>query len=136
MRKNIKLLTITFVLAMQSLTTWSGTTSVCPVFLYYRQTPLLGGNPKPSKAPANLDIPLNVTLNEEDKLLCLSSQLECNYCYYIYNESDNLVSSGILDFINCNNHIINLSFCDNGTYTLVVIYNGHAFSGSFAIYSD
>ena len=118
MRKKIKLLAIMFAFTMQSVTMWSATTSMYPISLSYRQGPLLGNNPKPSKAPAHFCIAL----------------AEGEFTYNIYNETGNLISEGILN-CNCNDsQTIDLGFYYSGTYYIVVTYNGHAFGGAFEIY--
>lgn len=134
MRKNIKLLAIMFAFTMQSVTMWSATTSMYPVSLSYRQGPLLGNNPKPSKAPAHYNIPISVVLDEDSQQLLVTALAEGEYTYNIYNETGNLISEGILN-CNCNDsQTIDLGFYYSGTYYIVVTYNGHAFGGAFEIY--
>ena len=134
MRKNIKLLAIMFAFAMQSVTMWSATTSMYPVSLSYRQGPLLGNNPKPSKAPAHFCIPLSVVLDEDSQQLLVTALAEGEFTYNIYNETGNLISEGILN-CNCNDsQNIDLGLYYSGVYYLVVTYNGHTFGGSFEIY--
>lgn len=134
MRKNIKLLAIMFAFTMQSVTMWSATTSMYPVSLSYRQGPLLGNNPKPSKAPAHYNIPISVVLDEDSQQLLVTALAEGEFTYNIYNETGNLISEGILN-CNCNDsQTIDLGFYYSGTYYIVVTYNGHAFGGAFEIY--
>lgn len=134
MRKNIKLLAIMFAFTMQSVTMWSATTSMYPVSLSYRQGPLLGNNPKPSKAPAHYNIPISVVLDEDSQQLLVTALAEGEFTYNIYNETGNLISEGILN-CNCNDsQTIDLGFYYSGTYYIVVTYNGHAFGGAFEIF--
>ena len=111
MRKNIKLLAIMFAFAMQSMTMWSATTSMYPVSLYHRPTGWTGANPKPSKAPANYTIPLSVFLDDENQQLLVTALAEGEYTYYIYNESNEIVSQGVLNCSNNGSYGINLRFC-------------------------
>lgn len=134
MRKKIKLLAIMFAFTMQSVTMWSATTSMYPVSLSYRQGPLLGNNPKPSKAPAHYNIPISVVLDEDSQQLLVTALAEGEFTYNIYNETGNLISEGILN-CNCNDsQTIDLGFYYSGTYYIVVTYNGHAFGGAFEIF--
>lgn len=133
MRKNIKFLAIMFAFAMQSVTMWSATTSMYPVSLSYQQGPLLGNNPKPSKAPAHYSIPLSVSFNAESHQLVIQDSSGEVYTYYILNENEEVVSQGILDFSSADNHIIDLWSNLSGIYTLVVVHDGHTFCGTFDI---
>lgn len=134
MRKNIKLLAITFAFAMQSMTMWAATTSVYPVSLYYQQGPLLGNNPKPTKAPAHFSIPLSIVLDEESQQLLVTALADGEFTYYIYNESDEIVSQGVLICSNNSCYSINLGFFSFGTYYIAVTYNEHTYGGTFDIY--
>lgn len=134
MRKNIKLLAIIFALAMQSVTMWAATTSMEPVYLSYRHEPVLGDNPKPSKAPVNYTIPLSVILDEENQQLLVTALAEGQFTYYIYNEGNEVITQGILNCCNNGEYTIDLGLCYNGEYELVVIYNNHVFRGTFEIY--
>ena len=133
MRKNIKLLAIMFAFAMQSMTMWSTTTSMYPVSLYHRPTGWTGANPKPSKAPANYTIPLSVILDEENQQLLVTALTEGQFTYYIYNESDEVITQGILNCCNNGEYTMDLGLCCSGEYELVVIYNDHVFRGTFEI---
>lgn len=122
MRKKIKLLAIMFAFTMQSVTMWSATTSMYPVSLSYRQGPLLGNNPKPSKAPAHYNIPISVVLDEDSQQLLVTALAEGEFTYNIYNETGNLISEGILN-CNCNDsQTIDLGLYYSGVYYLVVTY--------------
>lgn len=134
MRKNIKLLAIMFAFAMQSMTMWSATTSMYPVSLYHRPTGWTGDNPKPSKAPANYTIPLSVILDEENQQLLVTAFAEGQFTYYIYNESGDIVSQGVLNCNNNGSYVINLGLCSYGTYTIAVTYNEHTYIGTFEIF--
>ena len=134
MRKNIKLLAIMFAFTMQSATMWSATTSMYPVSLSYRQGPLLGNNPKPSKAPAHYNIPISVVLDEESQQLLVTALADGEFTYYIYNERDEIVSQGVLICSNNGCYSINLGFFSFGTYYIAVTYNEHTYGGTFDIY--
>ena len=133
MRKNIKLLAIMFAFAMQSMTMWSATTSMYPVSLYHRPTGWTGANPKPSKAPANYTIPLSVFLDDENQQLLVTALAEGEYTYYIYNESNEIVSQGVLNCSNNGSYVIYLRFCSYGTYNIEVSYNEHVYEGTFIL---
>lgn len=131
MRKNIKLLAIMFAFTMQSITMWSATTSLYPVSLSYRQEPVLGDNPKPSKAPAHYNIPLSVVFDDDNQQLLVTALAEGGFTYYIYNEGNEIIAQGVLNCSNNDEYTIELALCYSGEYELVVIYNGHVFSGTF-----
>lgn len=133
MRKNVKLLAIMFAFAMQSVTMWSATTSMYPVSLSYRQGPLVGNNPKPSKAPAHFCIPLSVVLDEDSQQLLVTALAEGEFTYNIYNESNEIVSQGVLNCSNNGSYGINLRFCSYGTYNIEVSYNEHVYEGTFIL---
>lgn len=134
MRKNIKLLAIMFAFAMQSMTMWSATSSMYPVTLSYRQGPLLGSNSKPTKAPAHYSIPLNVVLDDDNQQLLVTALAEGEFTYYIYNESNEVITQGTLNCCNNGEYTIDFTLCCSGEYELVVIYNDHVFRGTFEIY--
>lgn len=134
MRKNIRLLAIMFAFTMQSLTLWAATTSIQPVSLYYTSTGRLGNNPKPSKAPAHYSIPFSVILDDDNQQLLATALAEGEFTYYVYNESDEIISQGILNCSNNGSYVINLGFCSYGTYRITVTYNEHTYVGMFEIY--
>lgn len=134
MRKNIKLLAIMFAFAMQSVTIWATTTSLYPVSLSYQQGPLLGNNPKPTKAPANFSIPLSIVLDEESQQLLVTALADGEFTYYIYNESDEIVSQGALICSNNGCYSINIGFFSFGTYNIAVTCNECTYGGTFDIY--
>lgn len=70
-------------IAMQSLTLWAATASIQPVSLYYSSTGRLGYNPKPSKAPAQYNIPLSVVLDEDSQQLLITTLVDGDFTYYI-----------------------------------------------------
>lgn len=133
MRINIKLLAIIFALTLQSVTMWSATTSVYPVSLSYRQGPLLGSNPKPTKAPAHYRIPLIVVFDDDIQQLLVTALAEGEFAYYIYNESEEVITQGVLACSNNGYYNIDLGFCAYGTYSLVVSYNNHTYVGKFEV---
>lgn len=134
MRKIINFLAITFAFAMQSITMYSATTSMYPVSLSYQQGPLLGNNPKPSKAPARFYIPLSVIFDNNNKQLLVTILAEGELIYSIYNENDYLISEGVLNNNNNDYQTIDLGLYYSGVYYLVITYNGQVFSGAFEIY--
>ncbi len=118
---------------MQSLNVWSATNSVSPVYLYYKHTPKLDGTPKPSKAPANYNLALSVSLDENCQQLVMQDQTGQQYTYYIYNENEEIISQGNLDFANTDNLVVNLWPYQSGIYTLIIVYNGYTFCGTFEL---
>lgn len=133
MRRKIKLLAILFAFTMQSVTMWSATTSTYPVYLSYRQGPLIGNNPKTSKAPAKFIISLSVFFDEESQQLVMQDSFGEVYTYYILNNNEEVVSQGMLDFNSAEEHIVDLWGNLSGLYTLVVVHNGRTFCGTFSI---
>ena len=133
MNLKIKLLAIMFVFALQSIAMWSATTSLCPVTLQCQQKPLLGNSHRPTKVPANYSIPLTVYYDEDSKQLLVTSFVEGEYPYFIYNDSKDLISQDILYTNGNNNYCIKLDSCDKGSYNFVVVYNGCVFMGTFVI---
>lgn len=134
MRKNIKLLAIMFAFAMQGVTMWAATTYIHPVLLYYVSTGKLGNNHKPTKAPARNAIPLSIVLDEESQQLLVTALADGEFTYYIYNESEEVVSQGVLICSNNGCYSINLVFFSYGTYNIAVTYNEHTYGGTFEIY--
>lgn len=131
MKKKICFLAILFAFVMQSTSVWSNTFSIVPVYLYYKHTPKLDGNPKPSKSPTNYYLSLSVSYNAEDQQLVMQDSSGEIYTYYISNED--IVSQGILDFSSKDNHTIDLGAFLSGIYTLVIVHDGHTFCGTFNI---
>ena len=132
--KRIKLLAIMMALTIQNLTVWAATTSDNPVDLTYRPAPMLGNNPKPSKAPARFRIPLSASFNDESQQLLMVALDDMEYTYNIYAEDGAVVAQGAL---NCNEgsyNTVDLSLLDGGEYCIVVTYNGHNFEGIFEVY--
>lgn len=95
MTKKICFMAILFALLIQSTNMWSATQSVSPVYLYYKHTPKLDGNPKPSKSPANYNLSLNVSFNAESQQLVMEDSSDEVYTYYILNGNEEVVSQGI-----------------------------------------
>ncbi len=138
MRKNIKLWAIIFAFTLQSGTMWSATTSMHPVSLHCQQgpllgSPLLGSNPKPTKAPAKYSIPLSMFFDDENLQLLVTALGEVEITYYVYNASDEVVSQGVLNCTTNDNYTIELGLCSSGTYSVAVTYNGSVFKGTFEI---
>lgn len=133
MTKKICFMAILFAFVMQSVSVWSATQSVTPVYLYYTNTPKLDGMLKPTKAPANFSLSLSVSLNSENQQLIMQDSSGEVYTYYILNDNEEVVSQGILDFSSTDNHIVDLWSYPSGIYTVVVVHNGHDFSGEFEI---
>lgn len=103
------------------------------VNLYYRHTPKLDGNMKPSKAPANFHLTLNVSLSADSHQLIMQDSFNEVYTYYIYNENEDVVAQGVLDFGSSDIFIVDLWNYPCGPYVLVVVHNGYTFCGSFEI---
>lgn len=134
MTKKIEFLAVLLAFVMQSMTMWSATLDVSPVYLfYYRNTPKLDGNPKPSKAPANNNLSLSIFFEEDNRLLIIYAPLGTTYNYYICDENEEIISQGTLDFCSSDNLIVDLGACQSGTYNLFVVYNGCTYSGIFKI---
>jgi len=136
MKKSIKLFTIMIALAMQSLTMWATTTSLFPVSLHYRQGPLLGNNPKPTKAPAKFSIPLSIAFDDESQQLQVVAFADIEFTYTIFSESGEAVSQGLLQCYDNYCYSIDLNPLNNGEYNIVITYNGHNFEGCFEIYNQ
>lgn len=133
MRKGIKLLAIMFAFAMQNVTMWAATTSIQPVPLHYTPTGRLGNNPKPSKAPARYSIPLSVVLEDDNQQLLVTALAEGEFTYYIYNESEEVITQGVLTCSNNGYYSINLGLCSYGTYSIVVTFNNQSYVGTFEV---
>lgn len=133
MKKKICFMAILFAFVMQSVSVWAATQSVSPVYLYYKHTPKLDGNPKPSKSPANYSLSLSVSYNAESQQLVMQDSSSEVYTYYILNENEEVVSQGMLDFSSTDNQTVNLWAYLSGTYTLVMVHDGYTFCGTFDI---
>lgn len=118
---------------MQSVCVWSATQSVSPVYLYYKNTPKLDGTQKPSKSPANHYLSLSVSINSESQQLLMQDSSGEVYTYYILNDSDDIVSQGILDFSSVENQTVNLWAYLPGLYTLVIVHDVYTYCGTFGI---
>lgn len=134
MSKRICFMAITIALVFQSMNVWSATNSLSPVYLSYRHTPKLNGTPKPSKAPVNYNLALNVFLDEDFRQLIMQDLSRQQYTYYIYDENEEIVSQGNMDFTNSSNLTINIWPYQTGIYTLFIIYGEHTYCGTFELY--
>ena len=132
--RRIKLLSIMMALTIQSLTVWAATTSDTPVDLTYRPAPMLGNNPKPSKAPARFRIPLSASFNDESQQLLMVALDDMEFSYNIYSEDGAVVAQGALNCSEGSYNNVDLNLLDGGEYCIVVTYNGHNFEGFFEIY--
>lgn len=133
MTKKIFYMAMLLAFVMQSVSVWSATQSVSPVYLYYKNTPKLDGNPKPSKSPASYNLSLSVSYNAECQQLVMQDSSGEVYTYYIINENEEVVSQGILDFISTDNYTVDLWGYLSGAYTLFIVHGGHTFCGTFDI---
>ena len=133
MTKKICFMAILLAFVMQSVSVWSATQCVSPVYLYYKHTPKLDGMPKPSKSPANYSLSLSVSYNAESQQLVMQDSSSEVYTYYILNENEEVVSQGILNFSSTNNQTVDLWAYPSGAYTLVIVHGGHTFCGTFDI---
>lgn len=133
MKNNFKLLAIMFAFAVEGTTMWAAADTSTKVPLNYKPGALLGNFPKPSRAPSKFSIPLIVELDEDNQQLKLTSQVASEYTYYIYSESGELFLQGALYCENYESYNIDLDLCQNGSYSIVFLYNGHAFIGTFDI---
>lgn len=131
MTKKIYVWAILLAFVMQSMNAWSKTSSLSPVCLYNKHTPKLDGNPKPSKAPANFVLTLSVFIDEDSQQLVMYDPLGETYAYYIYNENEEVISQGVLDFSNSEYCTVDLWTYQSGTYVITIIYNGYTYSGTF-----
>ena len=86
----------------------------------------------PKRTPAK-PLPIEVSLDEENRLLTFSDSSGNVYTYYIYDEAGNIVTQGILDFSADDTLLVNLSYVEAGTYTLNVVHNGQNYVGAFSI---
>lgn len=121
-------------LTIQSLNTWAATTSETTVGLTYRPAPMLGNNPKPSKAPARFRVPLSVSFNDESQQLLMVALDDMEFSYDIYTEDGAVVAQGALNCREGSYNNVDLSLLGEGEYSIVVTYNGHNFEGFFEIY--
>lgn len=133
MLKKICFMAIFIAFVFQSVNVWSATNSLSPVYLCYRHTPKLDGTPKPSKAPVNYTLTLNVSLDEDFRQLIMQDLSRLQYTYYICDENEEVVSQGNLDFTNHDNLVIDIWPFQSGVYTLFIIYGEHTFCGNFEL---
>lgn len=118
---------------MQSMSAWSGTTNVSPVYFHKKPAPKLDGTPRPSKAPANYSLTLSVFLDEDSQQLVMYDPSGETYTYYICNEDEDVISQGVLNFSSSESCTVNLWTYSSGTYDIIVVYNGVTYSGTFEI---
>ena len=133
MTKKTYFMAILFALVMQSMSVWANTLSISPVSLYRRHAPKLDGTLKPSKAPANLSIPLTVYLDEDTRKLTVTALADGDFTYYIYNDSGDILSQGILNCIVNSDYSIDLWLCNNGEFSIVFMHQENTYEGTFEI---
>lgn len=133
MTKAIQLIAILFAFVMQSTNVLASTHVVTPVYIYYKSIQKPNGSHNPSKAPGIYDIPLSIFLDEENRQLVLSDSQEEVYTYCIYNESEEVMSQGVLNFISTNSQYIDIGILQNGTYNIIITKDNCAFIGMFNI---
>lgn len=131
MTKKISFFAILFAFVMESMGAWASTGDSTPVDLDYIHPPIVNGNTKPSKAPAINIIPLTVLLDDDN--LIVTTLFEGDYDYYIYDDCGEVVTSGSLNCVEDGNYYIDLGMCQSGTYTVVFVYEGRSFEGTFEI---
>ena len=133
MTKKIYFVAILFAFVMQSMSVWSNTNGISPVNLYRKCSPKIDVYHKPSKAPANFSIPLAVFLDEDAQQLRVASYSDADFTYYIYNDSGDILSQGILNCIVNSDYSIDLWSCHSGEYTIVFMHEGNTYEGTFGI---
>jgi len=133
MKKKICSGIILLAFVLQSVSVWSATINVSPVYLYYKSTPKLDGNPRPSRAPAKFNTPFTVYIDESKRQLSVTSIASGDFTYFIYNDSGEILTQGILDCVENTNHTIDLWSCQSGIFIIVFIYNGNTYEGTFEV---
>lgn len=133
MTKNIKFMTILFAFIMQSMTIWSSTISGIYVYLQHITPKKIGDNSQPTRTPAKNNLTLNVFYNSGSQQLELTDSSNGIYSYSIYDENEEIMSQGVLNFNNDDILYIDLWGYQSGTYTLEIVYGGCTYSGTFEI---
>lgn len=133
MKKKFKLGAFLFVFAMHSTMMWAAANASTKVTLRYNPGAWLGNNHKPSRLPAKFDIPFTVLLDNEKQQLCVTSQVVGEFTYFIYNENAEIILQGVLNYANYESCTIDLGLCQAGSYSVVFLYNGLSFAGTFEI---
>lgn len=133
MKKDIRFMAILLAFVMQSMAIWSSTLNGSPVYLHYKKDPKIIGTNRPSRAPANKSISLNVFHDDGSQQLTLTDSSNGVYSYFIYNEEEETISQGTLSFGNNDSLYIDLWGFQSGTYVLEIICGGCTYSGTFEI---
>lgn len=133
MTKKIYFMAILFAFLMQSMSVWSNTNGISPVSMYRKHAPKLDGNPKPSKAPANFNIPLAVFLDEDSQQLIVTPLADGDYTYNIYDGCGSVVTQRLIKCTANDSFSIDLCLCQSGFFTVEFVVEGNAFEGEFEI---
>ena len=133
MNRNIKFLAFLIVFMSQCTLMLADNANAVGVQIdFYRKVPPLNGNPRPSRAPAKrVVVPISAFLNESNRCLSVFSTSVENAYYYVYDEEEQEVSSGIVTFSRDAGSAINLGMLLDGEYTIEVIIDGVAYEGTF-----
>lgn len=132
MTMNLRIMAIIIAFVISGMKVWSSVVGVSPVYLHYKQTTVLNGKIKPSKAPAHYNIPLSVFLDEDTKRLVFTDSSDETYSYSMYDESGDLVLQGVLDFVS-NDLYLDLSFLPSGVYSIDITDNDCTYAGTFIL---
>ncbi len=128
MKKKIFFLTLLFAFILKG----TNVSVASPVPLY-RVTPKVTGNTKPSKAPVHFCLTLTVFFDEDIRQLALYDESGNTYTYYVYDEDESEVVQGSFNSSVTNSISLDLSYCIEGTYILVVSIDGTLYQGEFTI---
>lgn len=134
MVKNIKFMAILFAFVMQSMTIWSyNIINGTKVYLQYKTDPKTKGNHGSTRAPVKSSIPLTVFIDNTNQQLELTDPSNGVYSYSIYDENEEIMSQGTLNFTNGDSLYIDLWDYQSGVYSLEIIYGGSTYCGTFEI---
>jgi len=130
----IKFIAILIASLLMSSSAFADTEDSSPIFLSQENPPLVDGTKRPSRAPRNIHLSLEVSYNATNNQLLFTDSQKQSYHYMIVNDNNSyIVSEGNLYFESKDCINVNIFSRIAGTYTLIVSHEGNNFTGSFEI---
>lgn len=135
MKKSFNLIVILLAFTMQAVPVCADDDiESTPLQLYSSRTPKVGDNAGPRRAPANpIPLYMDIFLNVTERTIELCDFDGSIISYYIYNENDVQMCSGIISFAGQPEASISLASFPAGIYYLGIIQNGITYEGEFEL---
>lgn len=126
MRKYLRFFVVMFALVMQSSVMYADDPEGTAIVLTRILVPS-NGNPKPTKQ----NPPVSLYLNETTQSIDFYGSENASVTYYIYDEEEQVVSSGNILLSEQGQASVNVGMLCEGTYTVFIIVDGVAYEGEF-----